>query len=56
MIIKEPNEFVAELHDRMPVLLGEKDFDPWLLRKRMKVPEGQPRDLPHRDIRELVFA
>jgi putative SOS response-associated peptidase YedK len=30
MIITEPNEFVAEVHDRMPVLLDEKDFDRWL--------------------------
>ena len=30
MIITEPNKFVAEVHDRMPVLLAEKDFDPWL--------------------------
>src|SRR5580700_3266544 len=30
MIITEPNEFVAEVHDRMPVLLTEKQFDPWL--------------------------
>jgi len=30
MIITEPNEFVAELHDRMPVLLAEKDFESWL--------------------------
>jgi putative SOS response-associated peptidase YedK len=30
MIITEPNEFVAEVHDRMPVLLTEKKFDPWL--------------------------
>ena len=30
MIITEPNEFVAEVHDRMPVLLAEKDYDPWL--------------------------
>ena len=29
MIITEPNEFVAEVHDRMPVLLTEKDFEPW---------------------------
>jgi putative SOS response-associated peptidase YedK len=28
MIITEPNKFVAEVHDRMPVLLGEKDYDP----------------------------
>jgi SOS response associated peptidase (SRAP) len=30
MIIAEPNDFVAEIHDRMPVLLAEKDFEPWL--------------------------
>jgi putative SOS response-associated peptidase YedK len=30
MIIGEPNSFVAEVHDRMPVLLGEKDYEPWL--------------------------
>jgi putative SOS response-associated peptidase YedK len=30
MIITEPNEFVAEVHDRMPVLLADKDFGPWL--------------------------
>ena len=30
MIITEPNKFVAEDHDRTPVLLGEKDYEPWL--------------------------
>src|SRR5271167_5082847 len=30
MIITEPNKFVAEVHDRMPVLLTEKHFEPWL--------------------------
>jgi putative SOS response-associated peptidase YedK len=30
MIIGEPNEFVAEVHDRMPVLLAERDYDLWL--------------------------
>src|SRR3984893_17030909 len=30
MIITQPNKFVAEVHDRMPVLLTEKQFDPWL--------------------------
>jgi putative SOS response-associated peptidase YedK len=29
MIITEPNEFVAEVHDRMPVLLTEGQFAPW---------------------------
>ena len=30
MIICERNEFVADVHDRMPVLLAENDFDSWL--------------------------
>jgi putative SOS response-associated peptidase YedK len=30
MIITEPNKFVGEVHDRMPVLLGEKNYEPWL--------------------------
>ena len=30
MIICEPNEFVAEVHDRMPVLLQPEQFDHWL--------------------------
>ena len=30
MIITEPNKFVAEVHDRMPVLLAEQDYEPWL--------------------------
>jgi len=29
-IICEPNDFVAEVHDRMPVLLSANDFEPWL--------------------------
>ncbi len=33
MIITEPNKFVAEVHDRMPVLLAEKDYEPWLSSK-----------------------
>jgi putative SOS response-associated peptidase YedK len=30
MLITEPNDFVAEVHDRMPVVLEAKDFTPWL--------------------------
>jgi len=26
----KPNKFVAEVHDRMPVLLEEKYYEPWL--------------------------
>jgi len=32
MIITGPNEFVAEVHDRMPVLLQPDQFDHWLSR------------------------
>jgi putative SOS response-associated peptidase YedK len=30
VIITQPNSFVAEVHDRMPALLAEKDYDAWL--------------------------
>jgi putative SOS response-associated peptidase YedK len=30
MLICEPNAFVAQVHDRMPVLLPANDFEPWL--------------------------
>ena len=30
MIITEPNAFVREVHDRMPVLLAERHLEPWL--------------------------
>ncbi len=30
MMITAPNAFVAEVHDRMPVLLAESDYEPWL--------------------------
>ena len=30
MIITEPKSFVAEVHDRMPVLLNENDYKSWL--------------------------
>jgi putative SOS response-associated peptidase YedK len=26
----EPNEFAAEIHDRMPAFLTEEEFAPWL--------------------------
>ena len=29
MVITEPNKLVAEVHDRMPVILEPKDFDQW---------------------------
>ena len=30
MIITEPNEVAAEIHDRMPVFLTQEQFTPWL--------------------------
>ena len=30
MIITAPNDFVAKVHDRMPVLLTKEQFTPWL--------------------------
>lgn len=41
MIITEPNEFIAEVHDRMPVLLRPDQFDYWLSGK-MTVEELKP--------------
>jgi putative SOS response-associated peptidase YedK len=29
MVIREPNKFVAEIHDRMPVILEAEDFEQW---------------------------
>ena len=34
MIIRDPNYFVAEVHDRMPVLLMPDQFDHWLSGKK----------------------
>jgi putative SOS response-associated peptidase YedK len=36
MVITEPNRFVAEVHDRMPVILEAKDFEQW--------EHGDPKD------------
>jgi putative SOS response-associated peptidase YedK len=30
MIITKPSDFVSEVHDRLPVLLTEAQFAPWL--------------------------
>jgi putative SOS response-associated peptidase YedK len=30
MIVGEPNEFAADIHDRMPVFLTQEQFKPWL--------------------------
>ena len=49
MIITEPNAFVAEVHDRMPVLLTEKQFEPWLSREAgIEFLKPAPNDLLQR--------
>jgi putative SOS response-associated peptidase YedK len=30
VIVGEPNDFAADIHDRMPVFLMEQQFAPWL--------------------------
>ena len=30
MIVTEPNDFAAEIHDRMPAFLTTEQFEPWL--------------------------
>ena len=46
MIITEPNKFVAEVHDRMPVLLAKDDFEPWLSgRAGVELLKPAPHDL-----------
>jgi putative SOS response-associated peptidase YedK len=45
MIITEPNEFVAEVHDRMPVLLTEEQFASWLSGEAgMELLKPEPND------------
>jgi putative SOS response-associated peptidase YedK len=46
MIIIEPNDFVAEVHDRMPVLLQPHQFDRWL-NGNMTVDELKPAPNPN---------
>ena len=41
MVITQPNDFVAEVHDRMPVLLMPEQFDRWL-KGEMGVEELKP--------------
>jgi putative SOS response-associated peptidase YedK len=30
MIVSEANPFMSEIHDRMPVFLGQETLHPWL--------------------------
>ena len=53
MIITEPNDFAAEIHDRMPVFLTEQQFAPWLSGEARSsgevVARHDPRPEPHSD-------
>jgi putative SOS response-associated peptidase YedK len=42
MIITEANEFVGELHDRMPVILEPEQFEAWAARPP---PEARRNDV-----------
>jgi putative SOS response-associated peptidase YedK len=42
MIVTEPNEFAAEIHDRMPVFLTEQQFAPWLSGALERLPKANP--------------
>jgi hypothetical protein len=49
--VTEPNKFVSEIHDRMPMLLKPEQFEPWLLGEIGKealvpAPEDMLRKLP----------
>jgi putative SOS response-associated peptidase YedK len=43
MIITEPTDFVAEVHDRMPMLLKPEQFEHWLS-GNMTIEELKPID------------
>ena len=51
MIITKPNAFVAEVHDRMPVILAPEQFDGWLSGRLgreslVPAPEGVLQGIP----------
>jgi putative SOS response-associated peptidase YedK len=41
IITTQPNEVMAPLHDRMPVILGSNDYDKWLDPENKKIDELQ---------------
>jgi putative SOS response-associated peptidase YedK len=47
IITTDANETVARLHDRMPVILAERDFDAWLDPKNEKTDTLQPLLKPY---------
>jgi putative SOS response-associated peptidase YedK len=56
MLITEPNDFVAEVHDRMPVVLESKDFASWLndgIARDVPFVRYSPKSLSHRIFRAI---
>lgn len=49
ILTTEPSDTVRQFHDRMPVILGERDYDAWLSGK-------DPRDLLRPAHNELLFV
>lgn len=46
MIITEPNRFVAEVHDRMPVILEKSQWEKWLTNKAdIEILKPAPEDI-----------
>jgi putative SOS response-associated peptidase YedK len=48
MLITEPNDFVAEVHDRMPVVLESKHFASWLNDGGPALPKPAANNVLHR--------
>jgi len=48
MIITEANKFVADVHDRMPVILEQDDFEPWLAGAGNELMKPAPNDVLQR--------
>jgi putative SOS response-associated peptidase YedK len=42
ILTTEPNEFMAEIHDRMPVILQAKDYETWLAAGDQKADDLMP--------------
>jgi putative SOS response-associated peptidase YedK len=46
IITGEPNSLVAELHNRMPVILEPEDYEAWLLAADTAIPQAMLRPFP----------
>jgi putative SOS response-associated peptidase YedK len=46
IITGEPNSLAAELHDRMPVIIGPEDYDAWLTATDTTIPQALLQPFP----------